>query len=116
VRTQCFPRLKETPETLALAAAGFCWTQMVVVLGFLVLLPLGEHFHIVTALPALYFRRGHPANVVPAVDMDAMMAEDADPTALKVGVATAADLGWKEGLDLYTCTECGAARTPVRPS
>src|SRR6185369_3168486 len=33
----------------------FYWTQMVVVLSFLVILPLGEHFHIVTALPALYF-------------------------------------------------------------
>ncbi len=99
-----------TPEALALGAAIFYWTQMVVVLGFLVLLPLGEHFHIVTALPALYFRRGHPPHAVPAVDLDAMMAEDADPAALKVGIATAADLGWKEGLDLYTCTECGRCK------
>src|SRR5262249_593367 len=31
------------------------WTQMATVFAFLVLLPLGEHFHIVTALPALFF-------------------------------------------------------------
>ena len=30
-------------------------------LSFLVILPIGEHFHIVTALPALFFRRGRPA-------------------------------------------------------
>ena len=33
------------------------WLQMGLVLSFLVILPLGEHFHIVTALPTLYFRR-----------------------------------------------------------
>jgi hypothetical protein len=46
------------------------WTQMVVVLSFLVILPLGEHFHIVTALPALFFRRGRPANAVPTIDLE----------------------------------------------
>ena len=48
----------------ALLSAGYTlsyWTQMVVVFCFLVLLPAGEHFHIVTALPALFFRRGRPA-------------------------------------------------------
>jgi hypothetical protein len=35
------------------------------VLSFLVILPLGEHFHIVTALPTLWFRRGRPRNRVP---------------------------------------------------
>ena len=42
------------------------WVQMAVVFSFLVLLPTGEHFHIVTALPALFFRRGGPANRVPS--------------------------------------------------
>ena len=36
------------------------WVQMVTVLAFLVLLPVGEHFHIVTALPALFFARTNP--------------------------------------------------------
>ena len=36
---------------------------MVLVFSFLVLLPVGEHFHIVTALPALFFRRGQPAPI-----------------------------------------------------
>ena len=84
------------------------WTQMVVVLSFLVILPLGEHFHIVTALPALFFRRGRPANVVPKVDLEAAMAgDDAD---MQVGARTALDLTWKEGLDAFTCTECGRCK------
>ena len=31
------------------------WLQMLTVFAFLVLLPVGEHFHIVTALPGLFF-------------------------------------------------------------
>jgi Fe-S oxidoreductase len=84
------------------------WTQMVVVLSFLVLLPLGEHFHIVTALPALYFRRGRPANVVPYVDLESAMS--GDESDMRVGARTARDLTWKEGLDAFTCTECGRCK------
>jgi Fe-S oxidoreductase len=85
------------------------WTQMLVVLSFLVILPLGEHFHIVTALPALYFRRGRPANTVPTVDLERAMSGD-DEAAMRVGARTALDLTWKEGLDAFTCTECGRCK------
>lgn len=86
------------------------WTQLVVVFAFLVLLPTGEHFHIVTALPALFFHRGRPANVVPGIDLEAVFADDADPDTVTVGARTAADLTWKEGLDAFTCTECGRCK------
>ena len=85
------------------------WVQMLTVLTFLVILPLGEHFHIVTALPALYFRRGGPANRVPGVDLEAM-TEASDAAELKIGVRTARDLSWKDGLDAFTCTECGRCK------
>src|SRR5436190_771206 len=52
----------------------FYWMQLLVVFAFLVILPVGEHFHIVTALPTLFFRRGRPANVVPTVDLEKAMA------------------------------------------
>lgn len=86
------------------------WTQLAVVFAFLVLLPTGEHFHIVTALPALFFHRGRPANAVPGIDLEAVFADDADPDRVMVGVRTAADLTWKEGLDAFTCTECGRCK------
>ena len=85
------------------------WTQMLVVLSFLVILPLGEHFHIVTALPALFFRRGRPANAVPTVDLEKAMSGD-DESAMRIGARTARDLTWKEGLDAFTCTECGRCK------
>jgi Fe-S oxidoreductase len=85
------------------------WTQMVVVLSFLVILPLGEHFHIVTALPSLFFRRGRPANAVPTVDLERAMSGD-DETAMRIGARSVRDLTWKEGLDAFTCTECGRCK------
>ena len=96
--------------TLRLGYQLCYWLQMLTVLSFLVLLPVGEHFHIVTALPTLYFRRGTPANVVPAVDIERLMGEDADAAAVRVGARSAADLSWKEGLDAFTCTECGRCK------
>ena len=86
------------------------WVQLVTVFSFLVLLPAGEHFHIVTALPALFLHRGRPANQVPPVDLDAMMADDADPATLKVGARTVRDLSWKDAFDAFTCTECGRCK------
>jgi Fe-S oxidoreductase len=83
---------------------------MVTVFSFLVLLPAGEHFHIVTALPTLYFRRGRPANVVPGVDLARLMDDSADAAEMKVGVRSAADLVWKDALDAFTCTECGRCK------
>lgn len=86
------------------------WVQLATVFTFLVILPAGEHFHIVTALPALFFRRGRPAHEVPSVDLEKMMSDDADAGALRVGVRTARDLTWKDGFDVFTCTECGRCK------
>ena len=98
------------PPALATAAAISYWTQMAMVCAFLVLMPLGEHFHIVTALPSLFFRRGRPANAVPTVDLSPLLDDSADAGELKVGVRSAADLVWKDALDAFTCTECGRCK------
>ena len=97
------------PAALTVGYTLAYWVQMAVVFAFLVLLPTGEHFHIVTALPALYFRRGGPANRVPSVDIDRLMAAT-DEADMQAGVRTARDLTWKDGLDAFTCTECGRCK------
>ena len=99
-----------SPAALTAGYQFFYWLQLGVVFAFLVILPTGEHFHIVTALPALYFRRGGPGNVVPKVDLEKIMGEGADDADMRVGVHTAKDLTWKEGLDAFTCTECGRCK------
>jgi Fe-S oxidoreductase len=86
------------------------WLQMLAVFSFLALLPVGEHFHIVTALPGLFFARAGPSNRVPSVDIDRLMnAGDGDD--VTVGVRTARDLLWKDAYDAFTCTECGRCKT-----
>jgi Fe-S oxidoreductase len=99
-----------SPTALQAGYHAAYWLQMVTVFSFLVLLPTGEHFHIATALPALFLHRGRPANQVPAVDLEAMMADDADPATLRVGARTARDLSWKDAFDAFTCTECGRCK------
>jgi Fe-S oxidoreductase len=98
-----------SPAALAFGLQASYWVQMITVFSFLVLLPLGEHFHIVTALPAIFLARDTPLNRVPSVDLDAIMADDAGED-MKVGVKTAADLLWKEAFDPFTCTECGRCK------
>lgn len=97
------------PEnTLAAGYHAFYWIQVLTVLSFLVILPMGEHFHIVTALPALFFARPTPLTRVPSVNLEALMADSG--TDMKVGARTALDLTWKDGFDAYTCTECGRCK------
>ena len=98
-----------SPAQLAAGYQWSYWVQMLTVFAFLVILPLGEHFHIVTALPALFFRRGEHANRVPTLDLEKIMAEG-DSAEVRIGVRTARDLSWKEALDAFTCTECGRCK------
>jgi Fe-S oxidoreductase len=67
------------------------------------------HFHIVTALPAVFFSRDTPLNRVPSVDLEKIMSDEAGDD-MKVGVTTAADLVWKDAFDAFTCTECGRCK------
>ena len=99
-----------SPGALAAGYHAFYWIQLVVVFSFLVLLPAGEHFHIVTALPTLFFRRGGPTNAVPSIDLEKIMGDGADDADMRLGVRTARDLSWKDGLDAFTCTECGRCK------
>jgi Fe-S oxidoreductase len=103
-------RLQGLPEsTLVAGYHAFFWIQLLTVFAFLVILPLGEHFHIVTALPALFFGKGAPTNRVPSVDLAKLMSDEGGED-MKVGAKTVRDLTWKEGLDAFTCTECGRCK------
>jgi Fe-S oxidoreductase len=104
------------------------WMHCLTVLVFLCLLPLSKHFHIITAIPNVFFGKLSPRGAerplaitqVPAAPMAAL---DAPPEGL-AGVASLADVSWKQVLDAFSCTECGrctavcpatAAGTPLAP-
>ncbi len=114
---------------LVIAHAGF-WIHSTLVLVFLNLLPHSKHFHVITALPNIFFSsllpRGAMTPVAEPVKGDdgaekpiseILMdrvgdASDpdkyADPVAAPgLGVGKVEHLSWKAVLDFYTCTECG---------
>jgi Fe-S oxidoreductase len=82
--------------------AGF-WMHSALVLLFLNLLPYGKHFHVVTVMPNVFFRRlGPSGRVRPIVDIEGRLEREET-----LGAKRIQDFSWKAALDLYTCTECG---------
>lgn len=80
-----------------IGAAAY-WLHCIAVLVFLNFLPLGKHFHVITAIPKVFFRDLKPYGQVPKIDLEKTE---------KFGIANTADLTWSMVLDLYSCTECG---------
>ncbi len=104
------------------------WVHNTTVLVFLCVLPLSKHFHIITAIPNVFFGKLPPRSterplaitVVPAAPVAALQR----PAEGLVGVASLDDLSWKQVLDAFACTECGrctsvcpatAAGSPLAP-
>jgi Fe-S oxidoreductase/nitrate reductase gamma subunit len=75
------------------------WGHIALVAAFLCYLPFSKHLHIATAFPNIFFRKLAPRGELPKLDL-----EDENAT---FGLKTLQDLGWKDLLDGFTCTECG---------
>ena len=86
--------------------AGF-WIHVITQLVFLNLLPLGKHFHVITALPNVFFKSldyVHEKTEVLDLEDESVWEDES------LGINHIHQLDWKQGLDLYTCTECGRCR------
>ncbi|MFI5291532.1 MAG: (Fe-S)-binding protein [Candidatus Limnocylindrales bacterium] len=86
-------------EALTVLFAGFWWANLVIISAFLIYLPRSKHLHIATAFVNAALRKLKPRGELPAMDLESETAT--------FGVKTIADLGWKDLLDGFTCTECG---------
>lgn len=75
----------------------FYWTHILAILGFLAYIPTSKHLHVFVGIPNIYFRDLGPKGTLPAADL----------TQPSVGLKEIHQLGWKQMLDLYACTECG---------
>ncbi len=75
------------------------WTHNLVILMFLNLLPRSKHFHIITAVPNVFFGKLEPAGWLAKKDYT---ADDA-----LFGRSQPQHFTWKQALDAYSCTECG---------
>jgi Fe-S oxidoreductase len=108
-------KVHASPSLLVtLAHAGF-WVHSSLVLIFLNILPHSKHFHIITAIPNVFFKdlepRGRLAPMAENTEKLAAKMEAAlelpDVTMADIGIAKVEHLSWKSVLDFYTCTECG---------
>jgi len=83
------------------------WLHISTQLLFLNLLPFGKHFHVITALPNVFLKSlDYPHEKPKLLDLE-------DETAWaeeSLGINHIHQLNWKQGLDLYTCTECGRCK------
>ncbi|MFI5261502.1 MAG: hypothetical protein ACHQZR_02960, partial [Candidatus Limnocylindrales bacterium] len=87
------------PALLQAVFAVAWWANLAVVCYFLLYLPHSKHLHIATAIFNAGLRKLKPRGELPAMDLEAETA--------RFGVKTIQDLGWKDLLDGFTCTECG---------
>ncbi len=74
------------------------WVHNLVVLVFLNFLPLAKHFHIITSLPNVFFRKLEPIGALSKQDLD---------NATTFGTSHIDQFTWKQVLDMFSCTECG---------
>ncbi len=83
------------------------WLHIITQLTFLNILPLGKHFHVITALPNVFLKSlGYPHEKTKVLDLEDEQAWEDE----SLGINYIHQLNWKQGLDLYTCTECGRCK------
>jgi Fe-S oxidoreductase len=75
----------------------FSWAHMLAILGFLVYIPGSKHLHILAAIPNIYMRNLEPHGRLTSPDLEKA----------PLGLSEIGQLGSKQLLDLYACTECG---------
>jgi Fe-S oxidoreductase len=94
-------------KTLGYLLAGMFWLHIITQLIFLNLLPLGKHFHVITALPNVFLKHlGYPHEKAKVLDLEDEAAWEDE----SLGLNHLHQLNWKQGLDLFTCTECGRCK------
>jgi len=74
------------------------WVHNLVILTFLNFLPLAKHFHVITSLPNVFFRKREPLGQLSKQDLE---------TAETFGTSHIDQFTWKQVLDMFSCTECG---------
>ena len=80
------------------------WGHVASMLIFVNLLIHTKQFHEMTALPNVFFGSlDYPHSIPPLADLEDESAWEEG----RIGVSKLEHLTWKQGLDLFSCTECG---------
>jgi Fe-S oxidoreductase len=79
----------------------FWWAHILIVFSFLNFLPYSKHFHVITSLPNVFFRKIGPEKY----SLKKLNLEDENLT--QYGASDFEHLSWKQIFDGFACTECG---------
>ncbi|NOT57551.1 MAG: (Fe-S)-binding protein [Deltaproteobacteria bacterium] len=74
------------------------WVHNLIIITFMNLLPRSKHFHILTAIPNVFFRKLEPIGALNKMDLE---------NSETFGTSKIDQFSWKQVLDMYSCTECG---------
>ncbi|NNC94171.1 MAG: 4Fe-4S dicluster domain-containing protein [Chitinophagales bacterium] len=118
-----------SPDSLHTLESVNWWIHIVLVLVFLNILPYSKHFHVIMAVPNVFFSR-----LTPKAHLDSMESvtnevkmmmnpdtafapppEGAPAELPSFGIRDVNQVNWKNIMDSYTCTECGRC-TEVCPA
>jgi heterodisulfide reductase subunit C len=114
------PLLTDLSNTALIAIERACWWLHIAgIIAFLNYLPYSKHLHILLAFPNAYYAplktgKGKMDNM-PSIQQEVLLAMNpsatVDPSAStsvgRFGAKDVQDLGQKNLLDAYSCTECG---------
>ncbi len=87
------------PDVADAAFIVLWWAHVAVLSAFLLYIPTNKHFHVYTSFVNVWFRKLAPRGELPKMDLE--------DEAATFGLRTLQDLGWKDVLDGFTCTQCG---------
>lgn len=93
-----------SPSSLRAIYFSSWWAHLVAILVFANYLPFAKHFHVITALPNLFFAKLDSPGRMATFDIEKAAEKE------KFGVSRVEDFTWKQKLDMFTCTECGRCR------
>jgi Fe-S oxidoreductase len=89
------------PATLVTIFSVGWWIHLLDIFFFGNYLPYSKHFHIIVAVPNIFFQKLEPMGRLATVDLENVET---------FGASKVEDFTWKALLDGYTCTECGRCR------
>jgi Fe-S oxidoreductase len=94
-------------EATGMVLTVMFWVHICTQLAFLNILPLGKHFHVITALPNVFLKSlGYPHEKAKLLALEDEAAWEDE----SLGINHIHQFNWKQGLDLFTCTECGRCK------
>lgn len=74
------------------------WAHNLAILIMLNFLPTAKHFHVITSLPNVFFKKMEPLGALSKMDLE---------NAETFGTSHIDQFTWKQVLDMFSCTECG---------